>query len=442
MFGVDCSFPESIKKLLEKPETTLSELLKDSSILFALKNPSDQLILFFSQPKVYKELYEYTLCSKRMQEPDYKIKSQICLEIVSTQFEKIMGHINNDNILFNSMRDFMESDDHKNPRLSGHFQRMVESITRLTSARFLVRFPELRMFIQRNVDQLAYRDLFIVLSIDFTEEFGFNAYLIIELLKSLSNESNHYFLFSSLKTILIQNTKMAIYFKNEIIIKRLMKYIGNRQESFECYEALSLVIYIIEAFPEFNSILSSFSKHFVNIAHIPIQNASLILQLYPKLLSQFVDTFFSNEPTLIDNSFAQAFSELSEDDIINIVEENRLGERIIGSFQKSKVKGQIVCVVEIILKKEVFCPQIATVEWNGFINNNLLIHIKNRDSIYGGKLPESYFSSFDDNQSFEYVENSVYDDLSSDYEEEEDFFSSSEDYSYDEVNEEPFERTE
>ena len=69
-----------------------------------------------------------------------------------------------------------------------------------------------------------------------------------------------------------------------------------------------------------------------------------------------------------------------------------------------------------ILRKQIF-----TVELKENINNILLIHIKNRDSINGGKLPESYFSLFDDNQIFEYVENAENDDFSSDYEEEEDF---------------------
>lgn len=187
MFWLQRNPTNSIEKLLENPDTTLNQVLKDSSFASASRNPSKSLMNFLLAEKNFNILINLALSNdlkvafnstettendnesdneKRKKEFN-KIQRSAVL-VLSSQSKIFQSELSKSSILQNKLNDFPNSDYSSDPKICGHYSRIVEALLRSSSGKYLYQVPNIIDFLITKINILPCRELLVILFCDFT----------------------------------------------------------------------------------------------------------------------------------------------------------------------------------------------------------------------------------------------------------------------------------
>ena len=412
-------------KYIIQNEISLIEILSSQSINQLIKSNDENFLLYLIKTNILKNLLEFSLSHKYKNEKYFLYFNRISTTILSTVIPFFQTNIFFCFDLIEFLLNFMNSNNISESLLSGNFKKIIESITRLTNGKFLNFLPEIRNFLINNIINLSYRELFIFFSTEFTDLFLFSTNLIKNSLNNLQNNYYSYFLITSYKLILKQKPKLIIYFNDQEFFNILFNF-GIKEEIFPyiSQEIFYLLFLIYNLFP--NLLIP---KNLIKFNKINC-STPFLLSILPEYLNLFVNHLFDLKfNSFLVNSINELITNLSEIDLINLIENQQICDKIIQNFGKNKTSGHLTHLSLFIMTKNLQCSQTLKYNWKNFIENILKPHLKIRDSIINlNNYNNNNFCLIDDFINSEFVINSNLSESSS--EEYSESYSYSEDYDY------------
>ena len=391
------SFPESVAKLIQAKETTLEDILGSEDLPRAIQHATPDFVDFMSKPEILRELIDWALTTKKNKHPSFRQYSINCMDLLTTDFGGFLTKLAENGYMLNALREFTKSEYGSDPWAAGHFQRIVDSFGKLTFGKFISEFTELSHYLFVNIQNLALRELFILLCTDFPKSYHFNLEIAKRVCRHLKDVKNQYYLVSSFRIIVRSVSSLYAAFHDPEIVRNLLDLGVTTDKALVAQECFAFLIKLKQGFPDIDPIIKEYDGKY----HFDPNNTNCAtaaaLALFPSGLPLFIDQFFDfPAKTILDYSLVKSIMMITDDELKVLLKEHNIVNKIIENFDKSKTNGHLTYLADILSKKGPLCPELNTPEWNEFVKTKLAKRLSLRDGSYGGELPHSVFSSYDD----------------------------------------------
>jgi hypothetical protein len=381
---------------MDKPGTNLEDLLDDEHLPQAIQNATPEFVEFCSKPEILNSLIEWGLTTKKQKLPAFRRYASVVMEMLTSDFGGFLTKQVESGFMLKTMRDFIASKYGDDPMTAGHFQRIVESLGRLTFGKFIRDFTELGHYLFTNIHNLALRELFIVLAIDFKESFKFTTEKIKIICSKLPEITGQYYVVSSFRVIVRSTPTLYALFNEQSIIENLLELGVTTNYPVLAFEIFSFLLGLRKVYPEIAEIIKKYDGRYKFDPKKKNCATAAALSLFSSGVPLFIDEFFEYPAhTIIDGAILRSISLISDEKLVEIIRSHKLPEKIIENFGKSKTNGQLTCLAEYLASKGPICPELETKEWKEFIETKLADKLIIRDSPYGGQV-KSCFSTYED----------------------------------------------
>jgi hypothetical protein len=234
----------------------------------------------------------------------------------------------------------------------------------------------------------------IILATDFHESFNFTIDSVKELCSILPRCKSPFFMITAFRLILSLKHHLLPLFDDPAIVSGILELAVTTSDSRVALESLHFVLTLRKHIPTIADTVAGFDGRF---RFSPAALSSAVgpaLELFPAGVAVFVDSLFERpERCRLNGAVVRALRRLDQENLGQAVEEHRLVPRIIAAYDHIRPNWHLTWLAEGILEG---LPQIAVPEWLTFIKEKLQPRIRLRDGGYGGPLPRSCFSSFED----------------------------------------------
>lgn len=407
------NFGNSIDKLLEKPDITLNQVLQDSAFTNSIRSPSKTFTNYLLSENNLKQLIIYSLTNdfelsknttengdEKVSDSESKRKEfnrlQRCSVLALTnQSKQFQNELLKNEILKEKLSNFPTSKYSSDPKISGHYSRIVETLVRSSSGKYLYELPNVIDYLIKDINVLPIRELFIVLFCEFTTTFikcssgskppqndeqnsrdsldgddddddnseseeqttkeerdAFFKKLLDN--DHIKTSASTFFVFSAINGIFTQNIEYVRYFATSEFFKETLNIATSPdQKQLGAIEAFKVASRIIE-WTEQNEPISTFKSDEISniISEIEpkfdLPNRSTVDGVTAYACNIFILSaahlitylFDEKSNTFLNSAILQAFKKLEWSDQIHLVNNKDLVRLIISSFQKVDEKDE------------------------------------------------------------------------------------------------------
>lgn len=372
---------DTIKELLNKDDVKLEEILDQSSISSAMRNPSNHMLFtYLNRDDIMEELLKYVFTDEYKDHPKYLkfAKAVITIFTVSKPFQRSLLE---NKLFMKGIQDFMK--EQPSSRCCGHFARIIESIIYETKGNFLNKLNDIQSFLIKNITNIALKDLFVLFSTEFPELFNFNTQLIINLLQSMEDE-NCMFIVATIREIMDNDEQSKPVFDSEELIDFIFK---NAIEMSTTHPLFATELFrLLKKFTELSNYDIVHQKyaesHEYQINCSFPYAVSVLGKLTPDIFNYFFDTQSCSQ--LIEAIY-QSFISKTVDEQYDLVKSANLCERIKDNFNNSKTNARLSDMA-VLINKNFKESTDFNQSFTEFVENEVTEHIKIRDNKFGGKI--------------------------------------------------------
>ena len=150
---------EGIKNLATSDDTTLEELLSDSSLSQALRYEAEPVIAFLSRPESMTKLLEWSITDKYKDDDAFYKFSNLATSVLTTCSPDFEMSLAEHSAFPDFLNDFFAGDASQSAVLCGHFAGVLEHYVMCTRGEILEQLDGLVKNICEHVDVLAIRGL-------------------------------------------------------------------------------------------------------------------------------------------------------------------------------------------------------------------------------------------------------------------------------------------
>lgn len=166
MWGLSSINPASaLNNLINKPETTLLQVLEEPSLSSAIRSPSPNFVKFIMGR--INEIFEWVLKDVHSDYPGYIKAQRNALTILASNSSNLQNLYVKSPEYMNNLIDFMKQTDFS-PRQCGNFGKIVEMLSHSQNNgyEFLQSLPDLPKFLVTHLSNLGLNELFVNLTLD------------------------------------------------------------------------------------------------------------------------------------------------------------------------------------------------------------------------------------------------------------------------------------
>ncbi|KAK8898522.1 hypothetical protein M9Y10_000813 [Tritrichomonas musculus] len=329
---------DKINKLLAKEDVILTEILEiDTLSSSIIENSNQQLFNYLNQQDIMEELLKWSITDLYRDSENYIKLSNASTSIFTNCSKTLQKMIIENPIFLDELQQFTLND-LPSERSCGNYYKIIESTVCFTNGEFLYELSSLPKFLMSNINSMPLKDLFVLMSSSFPEQFKFNTDIIIELISKI-NDENGLFIVSAIRDILNNNKSLKeMFFDSNDLIDLLFKF----------------------------SIEASKTKPLLSI------------ELF-RLIHNFVDL------SSYETAIYCAFKELPKEEKIELSKSANLREKIIENYLHSITNARITDLAIDVNEAFTDSPDFDQ-SFSDFVNKDVMQHFGLRTSSYGGRI--------------------------------------------------------
>lgn len=384
---------DPLTELIANPNTPVSDVLQEGTMLQELRTNNTDLIQYLSQERIITELCQWSMTLKDEKQDNYDKISRLATETLTCGINYAQELLKSQ-ALEQFFRDFLNSTTEWDSSCAGHFQRIFVHLQKSSNGSFISRFPNIAEDLDKHLSILAVSEFIVQLVTEFNDSLPkqFVPILCEYISSTISQEGStqKVDLFPAIYALRqIFNNGITIQsiqdsFTSENVIQHLAEAAknaahqeGSKLSSIELFRLLSRIRDLSPAAEEL------VSKHTAGIAknNNEVTNAlSSYETMNINVTSQQAATLLCNPVHWrLANNLLKQLSELPQDELVDIVvNQTQLYKTIITNCQNDALTPQQIDIIRLLSKAQYDTKDIP----QEIVTKALLIGVR-----YGGEVP-------------------------------------------------------
>lgn len=375
---------DKINKLLAKEDVTLTEILEiDTLSSSIIENSNQQLFNYLNQQDIMEELLKWSITDLYRDSENYIKLSNASVSIFTNCSKTLQKMIIENPIFLDELQQFTLND-LPSERSCGNYYKIIESTVCFTNGEFLYELSSLPKFLMSNINSMPLKDLFVLMSSSFPEQFKFNTDIIIELISKI-NDENGLFIVSTIRDILNSNKSLKeMFFDSNDLIDLLFKF---SIEASKTTPLLSIELFrLIHNFVDLSSYETVYQKYSENFEYQLNFSLPFQISIFKKINNSILDLFFDQKScSLLIEAIYCAFKELPKEEKIELSKSANLREKIIENYLHSITNARITDLAIDVNEAFTDSPDFDQ-SFSDFVNKDVMQHFGLRTSSYGGRI--------------------------------------------------------
>lgn len=349
-----------ITTALKSEDCQLETILSDSSLQQAIRNSLRELIDFITKEQIFNDLFDWVLTNKHKDNKTCQKLTRNALLILTTNSQQIQKAISNHQLFIQRIQSFIDQKPDDEPvndaRIAGHFQRITELYAMQTNGTLISQLKGLPTFLIHNMSIIGFRELFISLTTDYTENFGLTNEDIEELSKE-TNTENGYFVATAIRSILQQKPEEVIqYFQNPNVVKNLLEAAYNNKINhplitIELSRILFTIVKSSSNSNDLKALLDEYKDKFIKEdMEINCSTAELILLFGSLNTSVFDHLFVKPVNTFLNQNIIKVLQDTPDEQKDILLKKFDAATKLLKSYCENTVNAQLYDLYDIIKK--------------------------------------------------------------------------------------------
>ena len=388
---------DELLELLGNPETTIDKILEHPSLNGALRCSSDKLLEFIRKPESMTRLVDLVLTDEHI--GNVKL-ARSAINVLAPQSMALQTLLRSNTILIARLHDFCTRKC-SNPKSTGYFSRIMETLVKGSHGLILQHFPELSEFLMDNISDIALRDLFVNLCADFPQKFHLSSELLIHLIDKINNE-NGFYVVSALRKFALSKIPMPdetkVILDSEEYIDKLFQIVMKPEASPLICTLTFRLLLLLSSFDKFKNVVDKYRDQYQYKEDCSLPFSIKVLG---KIDQNLILKLFDKEScTSLISAIYEAFLKKNPEEMWTIIQGTNLLEKIkeyINSLSEHKGEGHIIDLAISIGKQ---FPDKVGADFTSLVDNTLIPRLKQREEMYGGNINLSDDDTFDDDDDF------------------------------------------
>lgn len=394
----------AINNLLVSEDVTVTKVIEDAEFSQAVKSANPKLQEFLQRDEIMDEFMDWVLTDKMKENPNYIRNSRQVMSAVTTMTRGMQERCFKQNtVIIARLSEFGNTEYIKVERICGYFARIVEHFTRLTSGSYLSHLPNLKSFLIEQMTSLGLRDLFITLSTEFESYFKVDIEDLKKLVEQITKPECGIFAAYAFHKVIERYAIMdLVLIESDIVVQLVETAMTLPFNSLAACMAFQAALRLVEEHPSTAEKVAALGEKF----EFELRNNDCVTpfaaMLFKKPCLCLLKTLFDVPArTFLNQALVHAFGSLSDSEKAAIVEEEKLVEAVISSYDdKHKVNGHITEIAKIMsdIASDAKGPSLNSSEWNAFVDEKLTSRIHLINDIPTEPRSEEYSSDDDGEQ--------------------------------------------
>lgn len=254
--------------LNENPNLPIYKILSDSELMNSVQNELPELLEYFKRDNGIhlQELFDIALTNKLNNDKIDFRHNRNASNVLSTPSSAFQEYILNSPIMIKSLTEFISNSKFfRDTSFSGHFQRIIQSYQYFTNGTFIEQLPGISDFLLNNIDLLSYKQLLVLLIVDFMDNFKDKDILIkISNIVNSKKEPHNLFATFVLSDIMHERPDFKFLFQRNIIVNLIEKaaHIKNEEGNIHFFEIFNALRLITKNYSLFNKVINTPNNSF------------------------------------------------------------------------------------------------------------------------------------------------------------------------------------
>ena len=364
-----------------KLQQEIQKFLVHPLLLQKLHNPDQQVLYLLSQFQTIKQLLIYSLGFKELSKDDIYTYTQKATYVLSIKNDVLQNVFYQNSGFRGVIENFFSLCSSCNPSFYKNYVKIFIAYFYYYKGQFLLSLPKFHLQMLNNIQYLPIQYLYKLI-LDYPNQnvtYLFYDYPVFS--KFIQNgTSSSYTVVGILQDIKKNNSSYPFMYNSTFLFETLIKQGLNTKGSIsfriQCYQIASD---IWDKTPEisYSHIIKKYEDYFQIVDQQPVKNAGYLI--FDKYLPYAANEFFMNlNDTFLAQAFVKKLKQLDSMQLIKFVQDNAIQEKLIESFGKSKINGQITEIIEYLQKKNI----LLTPEFLQFISAQFKPHLKKLTCVY------------------------------------------------------------
>lgn len=373
-----------INALLTNPETTLVQILEDSGLQAAMRSAGEPLCKFFTREDILSELFDWALTTKFSGEPNAVKNTRQAVAALAATAKPLQKALRETELFKQRLEEFPDSEWSSDPRLCGHYYRIIEMFTRNTQGEFVNEVPSIKYMMTKKMSCAGIRELFISIAVEqFSNKF-LSEDLMLEMAKEITGENGFFLITGIYLGITSTGSPIIDYcqtpdFMRTILEAAVSEGIDEKVAAY-CYRVASLILKVNNS-DDIKAVVAEYAeKYTFTIEDSCNYTAACAADIFPEkavaIMSVICDENTNN--TFLNAALIKAFKGLDKERRIEIAEEQDLWTKVQARFASGYgYNGQVSQLAEILEGLEI------EGKWNDEFKQQVKDRVSAREKIFG-----------------------------------------------------------
>ena len=384
---------EILTNLLKSDDCKLINVLGRNDFTQAIRSELNIVLEFLSKETTIKELCEWCFSINKMNDEYYNHYSISSMNIFTSSVPKLFIIFLRNKSFAEYLYNFLISNNSDNPRLCGHFLRVLSQQIRWGNSLFFSTYTDIDKYLILKIKNLAIQELIVLIASKSSYNLFKNQNLILNLSKkSLIKDEFQYpsiSLLIQLYDTLGDESPILSEYLNSEVIKNLFEICCTINSNLISTDIMNIIIDLLE----FGIDLSHYLNKWNNFLTITKNNinpltVSAISITKPHFLNLFSLFFEENSCHYLHHFLSQLILQLQISDLEELIKFPNFINKIINSFNTKDWCPHLLQITIILHRTFNDNKNLKTNEWILFINKKINPKLEILEKNYGGQIPE------------------------------------------------------
>jgi len=390
---------DAIKTMLETEKVTLRDILLNTSFTQGIRSGFVPLVNYVLMDDIMRELFGYIFSSESCDNEDLSKIVRNSLLVFTSNCLLILEKLKVHPVFLDMLSSFIENPSSSNPKVAGHFQRIIECFMRHTNGSFCSAIPWLHSFLCKNLHLLGYKELLVGILVSYPSSYGLSKEFFSEMLSFLNAESCLNIL-TAIHEILKIKKDYIKYLDNPETIECILEVLISPHRSNLCKNEAVYLLKQIQCHTKSDNCMAVFKRYqelFSFNSDVPLYIIGGAICIFKVLLKDHLALVFDMSVcTSFKQSVISVLPFIQRSDLSRFVHELSLPNLIMTSFGEYKTNSQVIDLAVFLKSNPDLSQSLMSQQWIDFVSNRLDPYIEQRTKSYGGEKPLIESSDFNE----------------------------------------------
>ncbi|OHT13604.1 hypothetical protein TRFO_03377 [Tritrichomonas foetus] len=304
--------------------------------------------------------------------------------------------LENNNLLL-YLNNLIKSEKKFDIKSSISFSKIIQNLCYFSEGRILKNLTFVPNFIVNNMNNLAFKDLIIILIRKYSDNFPIKKSLIEQLIATSAKSSQLFFVITFLQELFHISNEFKDIFCLPAIVGALMAIASDEKISPLISNMFLKLVKEITDYKESTnnfSIIQSFEEFFEKVDSFNDCRIPVLLYLYKHRVNDLIGPFIEGKtPTFTNSAIISIIKQSNSENLKQIVDSQTFQKSFIKMLSKNKINGHLTKFAQILMDRTNVSPFLRSTSWNRFQTSILIPRIMKCTSRFGGEIDYSYSAS-------------------------------------------------